>query len=322
MQHALVLIAALAAMFSGTPVYAQEYPSRPVKILSPYPPGGVTDIASRLLAAKLTEAWKQQVVVENKVGGGGVVAMDALAKAAPDGYTLIASTVADYCIIPYAYAKLPYDVARDFVPVIVATETPLVWAAHRDAPFGSIRDLITTSKATPKGISYGTPGLGSLNHIVAEQVAMATGANLVHIPYKGGGPAGAALAGGEVPLGMLAVSSVAPHVRAGRVKALAVTSLKRNVLGPDWPTIAEAGVPGGEGSQWVGIAAPAGTPRGIVDRLNVEMNEALRAVDVKARLATFGSEPGGGTPEDMTVRMKKESEGFRAVIERLKLKLD
>lgn len=322
MQQALVLIAALAAMLAGTAAQAQEYPSRPVKILSPYPPGGVTDIASRLLAAKLTEAWKQQVIVENKVGGGGVVAMDALAKAAPDGHTLIASTVADYCIIPYAYSKLPYDVGRDFAPVIVATETPLVFAAHRDAPFGSLKDLAAASRADPKGTSYGSPGLGTLNHLMGEVFAGLSGANLVHIPYKGGGPAGAALAGGEVPLGVLAISSVAPHVRAGRIKAIAVTSPRRSALGPDWPTVVDAGYPAAAASQWVGIAAPAGTPKAIIDRLNAEMAEALRMVDVKERLSAVGSEAGGGTPEAMAERIVKETATFRPVIQRLKLKLD
>lgn len=316
------LMTIVALCLGPAAAIAQAYPSKTVRFLSPYPPGGVTDIAARFTSVKLAEIWKQPVVVDNRTGGGGTVAMDAGAKAAPDGYTLLFATVADLCIIPFGYAKLPYNIARDFTGVVMATETPLVWAAHRDAPFGSLRDLIAYSKATPGGISYGSPALGSLNHIVAEQFALATGANLVHIPYKGGGPAGAALASGEVPLGMLAVSSVAPHTKSGRVKALAVTSERRSVLGPEWPTIAEAGVPGIGGSQWVAVIAPSSTPRAIIDKLNADFNTVLKGVDIQEKLAAVGAEPLGSTPETVAWRIQKSIEDYKPVLAKLKLKLD
>jgi tripartite-type tricarboxylate transporter receptor subunit TctC len=302
--------------------WAQAFPNKQVRFISPYPPGGVTDLAARLTGAKLSEMWKQPVIVDNRTGGGGTIGMDAGAKAAADGHTLLFATVADLCIIPYGYANLPYSVARDFAPVIMATDTPLVWAAHRDAPFNTLRELVAHSKSTSGGVSYSSPALGSLNHVVAEQFAALTGANLVHIPYKGGGPAATALASGEVPLGMLAVSSVAPHAKSGRVKALAVSAERRSILGPDWPTMAEAGVAGVTGSQWVAVLAPGSTPRALIERINADFIEVLKGVDIRERLAAVGSEPVGSTPEAVTIRIRQNTEEYRRVVERLKLKLD
>jgi tripartite-type tricarboxylate transporter receptor subunit TctC len=311
---ALSLVSALAP--------AQSFPTKQVRFISPYAPGGVTDIAARLTGAKLAEMWKQTVIVDNRTGGGGTIGMDAGAKAAPDGHTLLFATVADLTIIPFGYAKLPYNITRDFAPIVLATDTPLVWVAHRDAPFSSLKELIAYSKTTPGGVSYASPALGSLNHVVAEQFASLTGAVLVHIPYKGGGPAGTALAGGEVPLGMLAVSSVAPHTKTGRVKALAVTSERRSVLGPEWPTMAEAGVAGIAGSQWVAVLGPVSLPRGLIDKLNADFNEVLRTADIREKLAAVGSEPIGSTPEAVAARIKQNTEEYRRVVETLKLKLD
>ncbi len=320
MVKAFIALVALgmAPLFAG----AQDYPVKPVRFVSPYPPGGVTDLAARLTGAKLGELWKQQVIVDNRTGGGGTIGMDAGAKAAPDGYVLLFATVADICIIPYGYARLPYNVARDYAPVVLATDTPLVWAAHRDAPFATLKELIAHSKVTPGGISYGTPALGSLNHIVAEQLAAVSGAVLVHIPYKGGGPAATALAGGEVPLGMLAVSSIAPHVKSGRARALAVTSERRSALGPEWPTMTEAGVAGVSGSQWVIVLAPTGTPRAIIEKLNADFNTVLKGTDINEKLAAVGAEPLGGTTEIAAARIQKSTSDYKPIIERLKLKLD
>lgn len=317
-RFVMALELALASVLAA----AQSFPHKQVRFISPYAPGGVTDIAARLTGAKLAEIWKQPVIVDNRVGGGGTIGMDAGAKALPDGHTLLFATVADLTIIPFGYAKLPHNIARDFAPIVLATDTPLVWAAHRDAPFGTLTELIAYSKATPGGVSYGSPALGSLNHVVVEQFASLTGANLVHIPYKGGGPAGTALAGGEVPLGMLAVSSVAAHTKTGRVKALAVTSERRSVLGPEWPTMAEAGVSGINGSQWVAVLGPVGLPRAIIDKVNADFNEVLKAADLREKLAAVGAEPMGSTPEAVTVRIKQNTEEYRRVVETLKLKLD
>ena len=279
---------------------AQDYPSRTVRFISPYPPGGVVDIASRLIGAKLNELWKQQVIVENRTGGGGTVGADHVARSAPDGYTFLFATVSEFCITPFTYSKLPYDIRRDFAPVLIATETPLVWAAHSAAPFSTLQDLIAHSKTVPAGLSYSSPGLGTLNHLTGERLVLDTGANLIHVPYKGGGPAGTAVAAGEVPLGMLAASSAAPHIKSGRVKAIAVA----------------------DASQWVGVAAPAGTPRAIIDKANADMNLVLKMPEVRERLNALGSEPAGSTPDEMLARIRTESAQFSKIVERIKLKLD
>jgi tripartite-type tricarboxylate transporter receptor subunit TctC len=316
-----VVMAGLVAMACAS-LRAQDYPAKPVRFISPYPPGGVVDIASRLVGAKLGEAWKQQVIVENRTGGGGTVGADHVAKSAPDGYTVLFATVSDFCITPFTYSKLAYDIRRDFTPVLIVTETPLMLAAHSGAPFANLQELIAYSKTLPGGLSYSSPGLGTLNHLTGERLVLETGARLVHVPYKGGGPAGTAIAAGEVPLGVVAASSAAPHIKSGRVKAIAVTSERRIGLGPDWPTIIEAGIPGFTASQWVGVAVPAGTPRAIIDKLNADINLVLKMPDIRERLNALGSEPAGSTPDEMTARVGTESAQFAKIVERIKLKLD
>ena len=220
-------------IFSIAPAQAQNYPSKPIHILVPYAPGGITDIASRIHGAKLTEAWGQQVVVENRPGGNGFIAMTAGAKAAPDGYTLVMATVGDVAINPAMFKEMPYDVERDLAPIAMVSDAPMVLAAHADGSFKSVAEVIAAAKAQPGRISVATPGNGSVNQIVLEWMALNTSTQFQHIPYKGGAPAAAALAAGDIPLGVLASSSVAPHVKSGRVRVLAVTMAKRSTLNPD-----------------------------------------------------------------------------------------
>jgi tripartite-type tricarboxylate transporter receptor subunit TctC len=316
------LLAVLALTLAPAFALAQEYPARAVRFISPYPPGGVVDIAARLVGSKLSELWGQQIVVENRVGGGGTVAADHVARAPADGYTYLFATVSDFCIAPHTYSKLTYDIRRDFAPVLIATETPIMLAAHGAAPFSSLRELIAHSKALKGGLSYSSPGLGTLNHLTGERLALDTGAHLVHVPYKGGGPAGTAVAAGEVPFGVLAASSAAPHIKTGRVKAIAVATRSRIGLGPDWPTVIESGVPDFTASQWVGVAVPAGTPRAVIDKANRDINRVLGMAEVRERLSGLGSEPAGGTPQEMTERIHAESAQFARIVQRIKLKLD
>ena len=315
---AVAVVLSMSCAFAA----AQEYPVKPVRFISPYPPGGVVDIASRLIGAKLSEIWKQQVVVENRTGGGGTVAADHVAKSAADGYTYLFATVSDFCITPHTYSKLPYDIRRDFVPVLIATETPIMLAAHGAARFSTLQELIAHSKTVPGGLSYSSPGLGTLNHLTGERLALDTGANLVHVPYKGGGPAGTAVASGEVPFGVLAASSAAPHIKTGRVKAIAVATERRINLGPDWPTVIESGVPQFTASQWVGVAVPVGTPSAVIDKANRDMNLVLRMPEIRERLNALGSEPGGSTAEEMVARIRTESAQFARIVQRIGLKLD
>ena len=322
MTRSLRLAAALSMVLCSSLLSAQDYPSKPVRFISPYPPGGVVDIASRLLGAKLGELWKQQVIVENRTGGGGTIGADHVAKAAPDGYTILFATVSEFCITPHTYSRLPYDIRRDFTPILIATETPLMWAAHNGAPFSSLQEMIAYSKTLPGGLSFSSPGLGTLNHLTGERMVLETGARLVHVPYKGGGPAGTAVAAGEVPVGMLAASSAAPHIKSGRVKAIAVASARRIGLGPDWPTIIESGVPDFTASQWVGVAAPVGTPPAVIQKVNADMNAVLKMPDIRERLNALGSEPAGSTPEEMVARIRSESAQFAQIVKKIQLKLD
>lgn len=315
------LFAALLAVLPGA-ASAQEYPQRPVRLIVPYAPGGVADIAARLLGVRLAEQWHQSVTVENRTGGGGTVAADNVAKAPPDGTMLLVATVSDFAIFPHLYARLPYSVERDLVPIVIATDNPMLLTASAAAPFTTVAELLAWARTQPQGVSYSSPSLGSINHLLAEQFAFATGAKLVHVPYKGGAPAAAAVAGGEVPLGMLAVSSAAPHLKSGKVRSIAITSARRAPLGPNWPTLAESGVTGVVGTNWVGFAAPAGTPPEVIRKVNQDVNRLLRVPEMIERLAAVGAEPAGSTPEEFAARIREEGAVFAKTIERLGLKVD
>jgi len=309
-------------VFCAAPAHAQNYPTKPIHILSPYAPGGISDIASRILGAKLTEAWGQQVVVENRPGGNGFIAMTAAAKAAPDGYTYVMATVGDVAINPAIFKEMPYDVDRDLAPVAMVSDAPMVLAAHADAPYKSVADVIAAAKAQPGRISVATPGNGSVNQIVLEWMALNTGTRFQHIPYKGGAPAAAALAGGDIPLGVLASSSVAPHVKSGRVRALAVTMAKRSKFSPEWPTLQEAGVTEVDASNWTALFAPKGTPAPIIEKLNAEVVKILDMPDVKERFAGGGVETIPSSAAVLDARVKQEAERFRAIVQKANIRPD
>ncbi|MBV8110376.1 MAG: tripartite tricarboxylate transporter substrate binding protein, partial [Hyphomicrobiales bacterium] len=275
-------------VFCAAPAQAQNYPTKPIHILVPYAPGGISDIASRILGAKLTEAWGQQVLVENRPGGNGFIAMAAAAKAAPDGYTMVMATGGDVAINPAMFKEMPYDVERDLAPIAMVSDAPLVLAAHGGAPYNTVADVIAAAKAQPGRISVATPGNGSINQIVLEWMALNTGTQFQHVPYKGGAPAAAALAAGDIPLGVLASSSVAPHVKSGRVRVLAVTMAKRSTLNPQWPTLQQEGVKEVDASNWTALFAPKGTPQPVIDKLNAEVVKILTMPEVKERFAGGG----------------------------------
>jgi len=317
----IVSVIALVIL-SIAPAQAQNYPSKPIHILVPYAPGGITDIASRILGAKLTEAWGQQVVVENRPGGNGFIAMTAGAKAAPDGYTLVMATVGDVAINPAMFKEMPYDVERDLAPIAMVSDAPMVLAAHADGSFKSVAEVIAAAKAQPGRISVATPGNGSVNQIVLEWMALNTGTRFQHIPYKGGAPAAAALAGGDIPLGVLASSSVAPHVKSGRVRALAVTMAKRSKFSPEWPTLQEAGVTEVDASNWTALFAPKGTPAPIIEKLNAEVVKILDMPDVKERFAGGGVETIPSSAAVLDARVKQEAERFRAIVQKANIRPD
>jgi tripartite-type tricarboxylate transporter receptor subunit TctC len=309
-------------VFCAAPAQAQNYPGKPIHILVPYAPGGITDIASRIVGAKLTEAWGQQVVVENRPGGNGFIAMTAGAKAAPDGYTLVMVTVGDVAINPAMFKEMPYDVERDLAPIAMVSDAPMVLAAHADAPFKSVAEVIAAAKAQPGRISVATPGNGSVNQIVLEWMALNTGTRFQHIPYKGGAPAAAALAAGDIPLGVLASSSVAPHVKSGRVRVLAVTMGKRSTLNPEWPTLQQEGVKEVDASNWTALFAPKATPQPVIDKLNTEVVKILKMPDVKERFAGGGVDTIPSSAAELDARVKQEAERFRAIVQKANIRPD
>ena len=317
----IVSIIALV-IFWVAPAQAQNYPTKPIHILVPYAPGGITDIAARILGAKLTEAWGQQVVVENRPGGNGFIAMTAAAKAAPDGYTLVMATVGDVAINPAMFKEMPFDVERDLAPIAMVSDAPMVLAAHAEAPFKSVADVIAAAKAQPGWLSVATPGNGSVNQIVLEWMALNTGTRFQHIPYKGGAPAAAALAAGDIPLGVLASSSVAPHVKSGRVRVLAVTMGKRSTLNPEWPTLQQEGVKEVDASNWTALFAPKATPQPVIDKLNTEVVKILKMPDVKERFAGGGVDTIPSSAAELDARVKQEAERFRAIVQKANIRPD
>jgi len=305
-----------AGVLSALPAAAQNYPAKPIRFVIPFAPGGVADIAARIVGQKLTEAWGQQVIVENRAGGNGFIGVSTVAKAAPDGYTFLVSTLGEITINPSLFKDLPYDVERDLAPVTSLTDTPCVFAVNAAGPYKTIADLLADAKARPGKIAVATPGNGSVNQIIMEWTGLGTGTRFQHIPYKGGAPAAASLAGGDLPAGVLAVSSAAPHVRSGRMRMLAITTAKRSTLNPDLPTLQESGVPDVDGTNWTALLAPKATPQPIIDRLNAEVVKILAMPDVKERLAAGGATTIPSTPAELGARIRRETATYKAIIEK------
>jgi tripartite-type tricarboxylate transporter receptor subunit TctC len=320
MRFALTAVASVLVLLTQ-PAVSQTYPSKPIHILIPYAPGGIADIAARIVGAKLTEAWGQQVVVENKPGGNGFIAMGAGAKAAADGYTLTMATVGDVAVNPALFKEMPYK-WDDFAPIGTISDAPMVLATNANTPYKSVADVLAAAKAQPGRISYATPGNGSVNQIVMEWMALNTGTQFQHIPYKGGAPAAAALAGGDIPLGVLASSSVAPQVKAGRMRILAVTGAQPSKFSPEWPTLQSQGVKEVDASNWTLLLAPKGTPKEIVDKLQAEVAKILAMADVKERFAGGGVETIPSTGAELDAKVKKTAQQLSVIIEKAKIKPD
>ncbi len=288
-------------------VHAQNYPARPLRLIVPTAPGGGTDFTGRLVAAKLSETMGQQVVVENRGGGGGSVGADNAAKATADGYTLLLGSIATHAVNPALYKKLPYDHLKDFAPVSLIGTVPNALVVHPSVPVKSLQEFITYAKANPGKINYGSSGVGSPPHLSMELLRSMTGINLVHVPYKGAGPALADLLGGQVQAMCTSLAGLINFVKSGRVRALGVTTAKRNPQLPDVPTIVESGVPGYEVTIWYAVFAPVATPKAIVDKLNAEMVKALNSSEMKERMALQGMDPAPSTPAELTAFVKVET---------------
>ncbi len=312
----ICLALSLAPALIAAPAAAQNYPTKPIRFVIPYAPGGVADIAARVVGQKLTEAWGQQIVVENRPGGNGFIGVSTVAKAAPDGYTFVVATLGDLDINPAVFKELPYDVQRDLIPVTMLTDTPCVFAVNTATPYKKIADLIADAKARPGKIAVATPGNGSINQLIMEWVGLGIGSKFLHIPYKGGAPAAASLAGGDVPAGVLAVSSVMPHIKSGRIRALAITTAKRSPLNPEWPTLQESGVPDVDGTNWTGLLAPTGTPQPILAKMHDEVVKILDMPDVKDRLAVGGATTIPTSAADFDARIRRETAAFKVIVQK------
>ena len=290
----------------------EDYPTKPVRILAASAPGGGIDIISRIAAQKLSEAWSQQVIVENRPGGGNTLATGLIVKAAPDGYTLLAQSMG----VAYAGAlrELPFDAARDLVPVVLVASQPSMLGVHVSVPVKSVREFIQLAKSKPGNLSYGSAGPGGASHLSTELLASMAGVRFVAVQYKGIGPAMTGLLSGEVDLGMLGISTMLPHVKSGRIRALGVTGAKRSALVPDVPTISEAGVPGYEFDAWYALFAPAKIPRAIVQKINAAMNRALQQPDTRQRLSGLGMEPLAGSEDEFAKFFRAEVAKWNKVI--------
>jgi len=303
----MLVAAALAALLPVVAQAQQAFPNRPLRVIVPFAAGGGTDIIARALAVKIAEAVGQQVVVDNRTGGGTVIASEIVARATPDGHTLLL-TANPHTSNPALHAKLPYDTVRDFAAVTMLASAPLVVAVHPSVPAASVKELIAAARAKPGQYAYGTSGNGGPQHIAGELFKSMAGVDLIHVPYRGGAPASADLIAGQVQIGFGSVFTTLPHVKSGRLRGLAVTSPQRTPTLPEMPTVAESGLPGYESVTWYGVFVPGATPAATIDALNAIVVRALRHPEVGDRLTREGSEVVGGSPRDFHAFVVKEIE--------------
>ena len=317
MRALLVACALLAA-----PAQAQDaYPSRPLRFILPFPPGGGTDILGRLLAERLSANLGQPVVTENRGGAGGNVGAEAAARAAPDGYTIVL-VAPSLAISPTLYAKLNYDPVKDFAPIALVASFPNVMVTHPSVPAQNLREFIALARSQPGAMNFGSGGSGTSNHLAGELLNLATGIKLVHVPYKGVNLAMNGVLAGEVQLVFIGVPVPAPHIKAGRLRALAVLARERSALLPEVPTADEAGLPNFDVTTWYGIMAPAGTPQPIIARLNAEFVKIMHSPDLKERLAGMGTDVMTSTPEEFAAYLKREIAKWGDVIRKANLRAD
>ncbi len=303
----------IPALLAAAAALAQDYPARPVRVVIPLSPGGTTDVPGRMIAARLSEALGHQFFVENKPGAGGIIGADFVAKAKPDGYTLLL-TATPHVITANLYKNLPYHALTDFAPVIRVASGPYVLLVHPSLGVNSVRELVALAKREPGKIDFASSGNGSAQHLVGALFTSMAGIQLTHVPYKGSGPATADLISGVVKVGFPGTPIAIPHLKAGRVKALGVTTSHRSPQMPEVPTIAEAGVPGYEATVWLGLLAPAGVPREIIARLNGEIARILKLPEVQQNLASTGVEPTPTTPEEFGAFLRAEYDKWGRVV--------
>jgi len=320
---AAVLAASLAAALSGiTPVQAQQYPTKPIRITVPYAAGGTSDILARQIGPKLTEAWGQPVVVENRPGANGNVGADHVAKSAPDGYTLLLTDLGGLVISASVYPKLPFNPSKDFSPVVMVSYSPHVLAVHPDVQVKNVAELVAMAKAHPGKLNFAVSGIGGAPQLAGIEFAQRMGVNWTYIPYKGGSDAVTAVAGGQAHVLFNGMLATWPSVTGGRLRALGISSAQRVPSAPSTPTVAEQGLPGFETGSFQGIVGAAGTPREIVAKLNAELIKVLNAPDMKARFAKLGTDVRTGTPEALGAWMQSEQAKWAKIVKESGTKFD
>jgi tripartite-type tricarboxylate transporter receptor subunit TctC len=314
-------IAAAGAMLIATVAAAQSFPTKPVRIIVPFSPGGATDIVTRILAQQLTEAWRQTIVVDNRAGAGGNIGADLAAKAAPDGYTLFMPSGSVMTANQHIYKKIPFNAEKDFTAITNVASGPQIVAVANSVPAKSVKELIALAKAKPKAITFGSAGFGTQTHLAAYNFLYSAKIQATHIPYKGEGPALADLAGGQIQVLTPNLSAAIGFVTAGKIRALAVTSKQRSPQLPNVPAVAET-VPGFENLGWFGLVAPAGTPPAVIRKVHDDAVKALQSAEIKKRFSELGMAPVGNTPAEFSKAMKDESARWAKVVRERKLQID
>ena len=322
MKTSICAAAIAAASLLAATAAAQPYPNRPVRIIVPYAAGGGTDLNARPVAQKLTERWGQSVVVDNRPGGNAMIGSDAVAKAAPDGYTLLFHASSEIVTNVNLFKKVPYDPVRDFAPITLASTTPVIIVTHPSVPAKNMKQLIALAKARPGALSYASVGTASPQHLAGEMLKGITSIDMQHIPFKGAGPALIDLLGGHVPVGFIALLPTVPHVKTGRLVAHAVTTAQRSGALPEVPTMIESGFPGFELAQWYGVLAPAATPKDILAKLSADFVWALNSPDVKERLTRDGCDVVAGSAEQLAAYIKSEIEKNARIIKAANVRVE
>jgi len=310
---AVVLLVAVL-LTSADASLAQSYPDKPIRIVVTFPAGGPTDAVARPISQSLSTTWGQPVIIDNRGGAGGIVGTEIVAHSAPDGYNLLIGTAGGMSINPSLHAKLSYDPFKDFAPISMLVINPQILVAHPALAASNVRELVALAKSKPGQLNFASSGTGTATHLGLELFKAATGINVVHVPYKGGAPALTDLIAGQVQLLFISIPSVMPQVKAGRLKALAVSSARRSLSAPDVPTVAESGYPGFEYVNWNALFAPAATPRAIISKLNTEVVKIMRDPDLAQKLVSQGAEPAPGTPEQLAQYMRVDFDRWRKVI--------
>ena len=323
MKRAMQIVACVVAVCATAGAVAQQpFPAKPVRLIVGFAPGGGTDVLARALAQQLNELLGQPVTVDNRTGAGGIIATELGAKAAPDGYTLLVGSAAAFAINPNLIARLSYDPVRDFAPVGLFATLSYAVVVHPSLPAKSIRELVALAKSRPGELNYGSAGNGSSTHLAIEQFLAQAGVRMTHVPYKGNTPAMTALMSGEVAMVFDPVLTSMPQIKAGRIRALAVSTAARSALLPAVPTVSESGLKGYESGNWFGIFAPAGTPRPVIDRLNAAINKAMTSGEMKDRLLSQGAEPLSGSPEDLGRHVQREIAKYAKIVKQAGIKTE